>query len=298
MDLERVREFLVIAEEKSFKKAAERLQVAPNVLSARFQAFENSLETTLLIRNAHKTELTENGRLFLQNAKELVSSYDKTLEDLKESKTTSYRSLKLEVCGIALAAPELGIYLDHYNRQHPQLYLELFSDISYSVAEGLSSGNVDIFIAHGNQDAFSDVSGRICISHAPHLCVYVPNDHPLALKSQITFQDLQDEQFILYPESAEPCIRNHQINCLNQSGIRYSIYTGKYDAIFYNLLVPIGKGLILTSIVDPAPPNSTVLHITDPGYDTYTYLLYNANTTNEAALEFIDGFQNFLRGNI
>lgn len=298
MDLERVREFLIIAEEKSFKNAAKRLNVAPNVLSARYQNFEKSLETTLLIRNAHKTELTESGRLFLQNAKELVASYDKTLDDLKESENTAYRSLKLQVCGITMDAPELGVYLDLYNRKHPQLYLELLSDNSCGITEGLSSGNIDICVAYGNENAFSDISGRICISHASNLCVYVPNDHPLALKSRITFQELDGEQFILYPESAEPCIRRHQLDCLNRSGIHYSTYNGRYDAVFYNLLVPIGKGLILTPIVASVPPNSTVLHLTDPGYDTYTYLLYNAGTSNAATLEFIDGFQEYLWENI
>lgn len=296
MDLERMREFLVIVEEKSFKKAAERLHIAPNVLSARYQNFENSLETTLLIRNAHKTELTESGRLFLQNARELIASYDKALEDLKESENTAYRSLKLEICGTGIDAPELGLYLDQYNRRHPKCYLELLSDSSYSIAEGLSSGNVDIVVACGDRDDFMNVSGRICISHVSNLCAYIPNDHPLSLKSQITFRELENEQFILYPKTAEPCIRNHQINCLNRSGIAYTTYHGMYDPVFYHLLVPIGKGIILTHIVDSAPPNSTVLHITDPGYDTYTYLLYNANTSNAATLEFIDGFQTYLKG--
>lgn len=40
MDLERLREFMVIAEEKSFKKAAVRLDIAPNVLSTRMRAFK------------------------------------------------------------------------------------------------------------------------------------------------------------------------------------------------------------------------------------------------------------------
>lgn len=298
MDLERMREFLVIAEEKSFKKAAERLHIAPNVLSARYQTFENSLETTLLIRNAHKTELTESGRLFLQNAKELIASYDKILDDLKESKNTAYRSLKFEVCGVTMDAPELGIFLDLYNRRHPQAYLELLSDTAYNIKEGLNSGSIDIAVAYGDKNAFSDISGRICISHASNLCVYVPNDHGLALKSQITFRELENETFILYPDTAEPCIRRHQLDCLNRSGIHYNIYGGRYDPVFYNLFVPIGKGIILTPIVAPPPPNSNVLHITDPGYDTYTYLLYNTNTTNEATLEFINEFQNFLRGTI
>lgn len=290
MDLDRVREFLVIAEEKSFKKAANRLNIAPNVLSARYQTFENSLETKLLIRNAHRTELTESGKLFLRNAQALVDAYDRTLDNLKESENTTYRSLTLEICGTAMDAPELGIYLDQYNRRHPQLYLKLLSDSFYNIREGLSSGNVDIFIAYGNKDDFLDISGRICISHISNLYVCVPNDHPLALRSQITFKELEQEQFILYPQTAEPCIRKHQLHCLNLSGIQYSTYNGMYDNTFYQFLVPIGKGLILTPFAYHLPPNSSALQITDSGYDTYTYLLYNANTSNETTLEFVNGF--------
>ncbi len=232
----------------------------------------------------------------MQNAKELVTSYDRILDNLEESENTIYRSLKFEICGTRMDAPELGIFLDLYNRRHPQAYLELLSDNAYSIPEGISSGNIDIAIAYGNENDFADISGRICISHATNLCAYVPNDHPLALRSQIAFQELENEQFLLYPDTAETCIRRHQLDCLNRSGIHYTIYNGRYDSAFYNLLVPIGKGIILTPITVSPPPNSSVLQITDSGYDTYTYLLYNANTTNEAALEFILEFQNFLQG--
>ena len=43
MDLERLKEFTLIAEEKSFKTAAERMNLAPNVLSTRFSDFEKKL---------------------------------------------------------------------------------------------------------------------------------------------------------------------------------------------------------------------------------------------------------------
>jgi LysR family transcriptional activator of glutamate synthase operon len=295
MDIERVKEFLVIAEEKSLKKAAEKLHIAPNVLSSRYQSFENSLGVKLLTRNAHRTELTSSGCLFLQNAKELIDSYEKMLLDLKESENTSYRSIKLGICGTGICAPDLGLYIDLYNRRHPQTYLELLSDSSFSVAEGISSGKIDIYIAFGNKNAFEDISGRICIACISSLCVIVPKDHPLSRKSHISFQDLENEQFVLYPETMEPCIRNQQLDFLNQSGIRYRIYNGQYDPVFYKLLVPIGKGIILTPFPHPEPPGSEILNLTDTGYESYIYMLYNASTQNQATFEFVNGFQKYIK---
>jgi DNA-binding transcriptional LysR family regulator len=295
MDLDRVKEFLVIAEEKSLKRAAEKLHIAPNVLSARYQSFENSLGTKLLIRNAHRTELTSSGRLFLTQAKELVSSYEKILLELKESENTSYRSLKIGICGITISAPDLGYYIYLYNTRHPHTDLELLGDTSYSVAEGLRSGNIDVFVAFGDQNAFGDISGRICIAHISTLCAIVSKDNPLSQKTNITFQELENEQFILYPETAEPCIRKQQIAFLNQSGIHYTAYNSKYDPVFYKLLVSFGKGIILTPVPHPEPPGAEILSITDGGYDTYIYMLYNTDTQNPATLEFVNGFQKFLQ---
>jgi DNA-binding transcriptional LysR family regulator len=286
---------LVIAEEKSVKKAAEKLHIAPNVLSARYQSFENSLGTQLLIRNAHRTELTSSGKLFLQHAKKMMASYNKTLHDLKESNSTDYRSLKLAVCGTTISAPDLGYYIYLYNNRHPQTDLELFSDNCYSVNEGLQSGNIDVYIAFGNENAFEDISGRLCIAHISTLCAIVPKDNPLSLKHTITFQDLDNERFVLYPETAEPCIHNQQIAFLNQSGIRYSVYDNKYDPVFYKQLVSIGKGIILTPVPHPEPPSTEILSITDAGYDSYIYMLYNAGTSNPTTLEFVHGFQKFLK---
>ena len=52
MDMDRLSEFLTVCEAGSFKAAAARLGVAPNVLSTRFRTLERSMGAQLSRRNA------------------------------------------------------------------------------------------------------------------------------------------------------------------------------------------------------------------------------------------------------
>lgn len=293
MNLERVREFITIAETGSFKQAAKDLDLAPNVLSARFSAFEQSLGTPLLTRNAHRVELTDDGKLFIKQAKECLLSYDRSVAALKSTKENVYRSLKIQVCS-EMFAPELGILLDSFCRRYPQLYLDILDDSSGSIRDNLAAENIDFAIVNGEKDAFSDIDGRLVVLRFPNLNVFVPNDHPLANRHAVHFSDLDGETFVLYPKTKEPVLHNLEKSLLKQAGISYHLYDGAYAPRFYDLFVPIGKGLVLSPCDFHIPPNTKMLKILDEGFDTYLYLLYREPMENETARVFLNEYRAFL----
>ena len=122
MDLERLKEFTVIAEEKSFKTAAERMSLAPNVLSTRFSDFEKKLGVKLIERNAHHFALTGRGKILFRHAKELLESYENLCVSMQSIQGNTFRSLRLMLCAQTMAS-ELGPFLDHYCRKYPKLFL-------------------------------------------------------------------------------------------------------------------------------------------------------------------------------
>lgn len=292
MDLDRLSEFLMIAEEKSIKGAASRLGVAPNVLSTRLKSFEWSLGTELFDRNAHKFELTRSGESLLQNAKGLLDSYDHILVSLKSVGKTGFQSLNLQLLGQTMAA-ELGPFLDRYCRQHPSMFLNLYDENTCLLMDGLRSGMVDIAFAVGREEDYSDCPGRIAVNHFPRMKVHVPWDHRLAKRKTVRFAELEGETFILYPKMQERCTRELQLSMLRQAGIRFGLYEDTSSPFFYDLLVPIGKGIRLWNWNDRTAPNTQLLTIQDKGYETNLYLLYNPATQNAAALDFIDSFLQF-----
>lgn len=292
MDLDKLQEFLVVAEEKSFKKAADRLHVAPNVLSTRMHIFEDSLNRQLIRRVKNGVELTEAGKVLLSNAELLFSSYKHTTDTLNEIKDHIFQSLRLQFCSQMMAS-ELGPYLDVFCRRHPQLVLDIYDENTCQVRGGLYSGKVDISFVICRKNDFKDIPGRVLLSYFPNMYVHLPVDHALAHKRKVCFSDLSGETFILYPNMSDPGIRNLQISMLEQSGIDYHIYKESCSPLFHDLLVPIGKGIRLWNWSKRVAPNTVLLPITDEGYDTYLYMLYDANTTNPAVIPFANGFMEF-----
>ncbi|MFT8350196.1 LysR family transcriptional regulator [Clostridium saccharoperbutylacetonicum] len=73
MDIRQIKYFVVIAEEGSITKAAERLFMAQPPLSRQLQTIENELGVTLFNRtNKKDMSLTPQGRIFLKNARRIL----------------------------------------------------------------------------------------------------------------------------------------------------------------------------------------------------------------------------------
>ena len=82
MDFRTLQYFVTVAEELSFTRAAEKLNMSQPPLSNQIKAMEEDLGTTLFIRGKRHLKLTEEGNLLLARARQILEMADKTREDL------------------------------------------------------------------------------------------------------------------------------------------------------------------------------------------------------------------------
>lgn len=296
MELNRLQEFVLIARKKSIKKAAEEMNLSPATLSARLRHFESSLEMTLFERNQSEMLLSEKGTQFYPDALRIVQEYQTLIHELQHAEETSFHTLRIAVIGTGLPF-YLGPFLDTLNARHPQVALDLIDDSSFSVQEGLLSGQVDIYFATMlNRTVLPGITRRTLAPSQQY--VLLPASHPLASRKRISLPELDGERFILYPETGESCIRRFQLENLKASGIRYSIYETCSSPVFFQLLVPIGKGIVISPIpaVDP-PPNCVRIPLSDVAYSASSSLFYCKTNTKPEIKLFVEEYLNFTKEN-
>lgn len=310
MDFNRLQEFVRIADNKSITTTAEELHISSATLNARLRTFEQSLGISLFDRRSSaggqtggsfpKAQgsgelcLTKAGALFYKDAAKIVREYKALEKELASANEKSFSGLRIAISGSGLPF-FLGPFLDILNARYPQSQLDLLDDTVYSITEGLRSGQVDFYFASVlNQFKPAGIS-RFLVSHTqPH--VLLPSSHRLASNISVSLKELDGERFILYPETKEHCVQDFQLVNLQAAEIRYSLYEHNTSTSFYELLVPIQKGIILspTPFLN-IPPNSVALPVHDIKYEAPSYLFYDSNNARPEIKLFISAFTNFIK---
>lgn len=189
----------------------------------------------------------------------------------------------------------LGPYLDMLNAKNPRLQLEILDDTHYSIVDGLSSGQIDLYFA-ATMSQFCP-EGIVKYALAPsQQYVLMPSSHRLASKESVSLKELDRECFILYPQTKETCIRDFQLANLEASGIRYTVYDSHSSSVFNHLFVPIGKGMYISPVpILDEPPNSVCLPLTDMPYPAFSALFYSKNSSKPEVSQFVKYFKQFIK---
>jgi DNA-binding transcriptional LysR family regulator len=83
MELRHLRYFVAVAEALNFTKVATRLHVAQPALSRQVSDLEEELGVDLLKRTSHGVLLTQEGKLFLEEAHELLKHVDESVAKVR-----------------------------------------------------------------------------------------------------------------------------------------------------------------------------------------------------------------------
>ena len=124
----------------------------------------------------------------------------------------------------------------------------------------------------------------------------LPRSHRLANRTTLSVKELDGESFVLYPRTKENSIRDFQLRNLKASGISYKVYESETSPLFYKLLVPIGKGLILSprDMMD-LPPNTVCISVTDIPFPAAPCFFYDRASLGEETEAFVRDYVIFAK---
>ncbi|MFV0265397.1 MAG: LysR substrate-binding domain-containing protein [Kluyvera sp.] len=197
MDLRHLRYFLAVAEEGHFGRAAERLHIVQPALSMQIKALEEELGGPLLVRTSRKVELTDAGRLLLDEAR-------RTLAQVEHARQTVQRSIRGEIgrvrvgfAGNAVFSGTLTRDLRAFRHAYPDAELVVREIPPLLQADALLTGQLDIAYTPDHDKIHHPelVAQRIGIWRRQ---VAMAADHPLAAQTSLTVAMLDEEPLIFY----------------------------------------------------------------------------------------------------
>lgn len=145
MDIRKLRYTLAVAREGSFTRAAQKVHISQSSISEQVKQLENIIGFEIFSRTGQGTELTDRGRIFLQEAERIynellgLSDVAKILQGEGETFAIAIAS------GLAsLLVPEC---LSKFNKEIPDLRLEITTASTRRIFDQLHHQRIDTGIA-------------------------------------------------------------------------------------------------------------------------------------------------------
>ena len=290
MDPRWLEAFIALAETRSIRTGAARLNISPATLSERISALETYLGVTLLNRTATGSEMTERGRLYYSDALQILKDWKRITGQIKDLTEASSDYLRMVFPG-QMIPPHVETFLCSFLMRHYQIVPEMYSDREFDIQTGLRDGHVDLYFAFcPPRIEFPDIAHQTVFN--TRLCAVVSAEHCLAHREAISLADLDGETLFLSPETKAPYLRNREIEALRAAGIRYNLMEGNIIPKLQSILVSLNRGISILphNLCFSNPGKTTILPLTDPLCRCGVEMLYMPDNNNPALRLFLEEF--------
>jgi DNA-binding transcriptional LysR family regulator len=211
MDIRQLNYFLEVALQGSFSKASQKLHLSQPTLSKMVKTLEDELGVLLLDRSTRRIELTDAGELVLSHAQNIMKSLETLDTALSELKNIKKGKIKIGLPPL-IGASFFPTIIGEFHHLYPNIDLQLVEEGGKKIEKALLEGSIDlgVVVLPVDEELFESVP-----IVERELVLIVNSSHPLANRTQVSFQELQDESFILYSKGyalhdrvRDMCIRN------------------------------------------------------------------------------------------
>jgi DNA-binding transcriptional LysR family regulator len=202
LDTRLLRAFVLVAEERSFTRAAERLFLTQQALSAHVQQLETRLGVRLFERTTRTVALTAAGELLLPHAISTLQALDAGIDRLAAATRVQRATLRVGLSGTS-TVPLVNLTMRRFRERHPEVTLEVSNSGLDRPAAGLKEGAVDVAFV---RPPFADDGISMVTVLTEERYAVLRHDHPLAARDAVAPQDIVGEPWI-WVEGADPRAR-------------------------------------------------------------------------------------------
>jgi len=237
-----LQQFIAVAEELHFNRAAERLHMAQPPLSQAIRKLEGAVGAPLFERTPRSVALTPAGAAFLETARRTVQSLEEGVAQTRRVAQGMEGHLTLTFINIAPYASLLQA-LRHFRELNPGIAFTMREATTQGQVNALEQGEADIGFMRTPGTTTPHLRMERLLSE--RICVALPAGHPLAAKAGIDLALLRDEAFVASPRTLGKGFHDQLIGLCQTAGFVPDIVQHGRQMQTLIALVAAGFGIAL-----------------------------------------------------
>lgn len=234
MDIQQLRYFVEIAQNKSFTRAAEQPYITQPMLTRVIKQLEQELNAKLIERTSKSFRLTDVGEAFYLQAQDLLVRYSDLYRTINDVKSIQSGEVRLSTPGVLLDM-YFAPLLVQFRKKFPGIDINILEEGSKLVARAVLSNRVDLGMVMLPVERSSQLETTVVVRDQVRLMV--GKGHRLAGCGRVHIRELKDERIVTFGDTAtlhEQFIRLCEEHCF-------------YPHIAYKSLMPYFTAELLAS---------------------------------------------------
>jgi len=242
MELRHLRYFIAVAEELHFGRAAQQLGISQPPLSQQIQALEQELGARLFERTNRRVALSEAGRLFLEQARQVLAQVDKAADVARRAQLGELGEMKIGFTSSAPFNSSISAAIYAFRQRFPAVHLHLNEMSSQAVADALLDESIEVGLMRPL--ALPDNLVATELLREP-LVAIINATHPLAHGSEggLYLAALANEPFVFFPRSYGSGLYAQLLSLARQAGFSPHFAQEASEAMTIIGLVSAGLGV-------------------------------------------------------
>ena len=234
-------QFVAVAEEHSFTRAARRTNIVQSGLSMAIRGLERELGTPLFVRGPRRLGLTPAGRALLPAAQRVLAAVRDAQDAVFETEHLLRGTLSIGTAPALPAVVDLPVTLARFRAEFPGVTIRVRDAPAPELMDGVRSGALDLGLIAWTAPAPPGVTALPIASSA--MMLVCATSHRLAKRRRVAVSELQDEVFVDF--QADWTIRQVADGILAAAGIEREPAIVVNDVPYLLRFVESGMGIAL-----------------------------------------------------
>lgn len=262
IDLRQLRQFVAVAEELHFRRAAERLHMAQPPLSTAIRRLEAEIGTPLLMRSSRHVALTAAGAVLLEEARRVLATLETGIARTRLAASGRVGTLDLTFLSNCAVLPAV---MRAFRADSPDVDLRLHEASTADQVDRLVDGSADVGFLRPPGTPAPELTYERVLRQPLRLAL--PADHALAAAGAVALEAMAGADFIATPRDKGVGFHDGVLDLCRRAGFTPRIVQHARQMETVKALVAAGVGIAFVpeNPLETAPQGVVLMPFTIAG---------------------------------